>query len=104
VCHEVSRYSRTSMKARSFRYGFSHAKHGSRQRLQCTDCHRVTAGLAQSRQVSSPLANEHFPGRRGGTCATCHNGRRTFGGDLAFADCKRCHTGTSFRMPMFGGS
>ena len=100
VCHDLKRYSRTTTNARSFRYGFTHAKHGSRQRLACTDCHRVTAGLSQSKQVSSPVAAEHFPGGRGMTCARCHNGRRSFGGDLAFADCKRCHAAVTFRMPM----
>ena len=24
----------------------------------------------------------------------------TFGGDLGFNDCKRCHSGPTFRMPM----
>jgi hypothetical protein len=28
---------------------------------------------------------------------TCHNNRRAFGGD-DFADCKRCHTGQTFRF------
>lgn len=100
VCHDQKRYARTSTNARAYRYAFSHAKHGPRQRLDCADCHRVTAGLAQSRQVSSPSPSEHFPTRRGMTCATCHNGRRSFGGDLAFDDCRRCHTGSTFRMPL----
>ena len=100
VCHDVKPYSRTSTNARAFRYAFSHAKHGNAQRLSCADCHRLSAGLPQSRQVSSPAASEHFPVTRGMTCLTCHNGRRSFGGDLAFKDCRRCHTATSFRMPM----
>jgi hypothetical protein len=49
--------------------------------------------------VSSPGTAEHFPASRGMNCVTCHNGRRSFGGDLAFKDCRRCHTGTTFRMP-----
>jgi hypothetical protein len=32
-------------------------------------------------------------------CSTCHNGKRSFGGDLAFKDCRRCHRGTNFRLP-----
>jgi c(7)-type cytochrome triheme protein len=100
VCHDQKAYSRTTTNARSFRYAFSHAKHGSRERLGCTDCHNVTGGLAQSRQVSSPAAAEHFPAGRGMSCFSCHNGRRSFGGDLAFKDCRRCHTGMTFRMPM----
>jgi hypothetical protein len=50
--------------------------------------------------VSSPTAAEHFATTRGMTCLTCHNGKKSFGGDLAFKDCKRCHIGPTFRMPM----
>jgi c(7)-type cytochrome triheme protein len=99
VCHEQRPYSRTTINARAFRFSFSHAKHGRAQRLDCLDCHRLSAGLPQSRQVSSPATAEHFP-VRGMTCLTCHNGKRSFGGDLAFKDCRRCHTAASFRMPL----
>lgn len=99
TCHEVKRYSKTPTNARSFRYAFSHAKHGSRERLNCNDCHQLTAGLPQTRQVSSPSPLAHFPTTRALTCASCHNGRKAFGGDLAFRDCRRCHTGATFRMP-----
>jgi hypothetical protein len=100
VCHDQKSYTRTSANSRSFRFAFSHAKHGAGQQLACADCHTLTAGLPQSRQVSSPSAAEHFPTARGIGCLTCHNGKRSFGGDLAFKDCKRCHTGPSFRLPM----
>ncbi len=100
ACHDARSYSRTPMNGRAFRFAFSHAKHGRAQRLDCADCHRLTAGAAQSRQVSSPAASEHFPATRGMTCLSCHNGRRSFGGDLGFKDCRRCHAGDSFRMPM----
>jgi c(7)-type cytochrome triheme protein len=100
VCHEQKAYSQTSTNARAFRYSFSHAKHGSGQRLACADCHALTAGLPQSHQVSSPLSLEHFASGRGKSCLTCHNGQRSFGGDLAFKDCRRCHTSASFKMPM----
>jgi c(7)-type cytochrome triheme protein len=99
VCHEQKSYRPTSTNARSYRYAFSHADHGSRERLACTDCHLYIAGVRQGRQVTSPSPAEHFVSRRRLTCATCHNGRRSFGGDLAFDDCKRCHTGPTFRMP-----
>ncbi len=98
VCHEQKSFGRTTTNARSFRYAFSHAKHGSGQRLACADCHALTAGAPQSRQVSSPAPFEHFA-TRGKTCLTCHNGNRSFGGDLAFKDCRRCHTSASFKMP-----
>lgn len=99
VCHAQRPYTRTTTTARAFRYAFSHAKHGPAQRLSCADCHQLTAGAAQSRQVSSPAVAEHFPSVRGQACLTCHNGRRSFGGDLAFKDCRRCHTSASFKMP-----
>ena len=100
VCHDQRPYSRHTTNARAFRFAFSHAKHGTGQRLACADCHLLTAGAPQSRQVSSPAASEHFPATRGQTCLTCHNGRRSFGGDLAFKDCRRCHTSATFKMPM----
>lgn len=103
VCHDQKPFARTSTNARGFRFAFSHAKHGPGQRLACADCHLLTAGAPQSRQVSSPAATEHFPHSlttRGQTCFTCHNGKRSFGGDLAFKDCRRCHTSASFKMPM----
>ena len=100
VCHDQKSYRPTPTNARSYRYAFSHADHDAREKLACNDCHRLTAGAAQTRQVSSPAASEHFVTTRSMTCVTCHNGRRSFGGDLAFKDCKRCHSGPTFRMPM----
>jgi c(7)-type cytochrome triheme protein len=100
VCHGEGSYNPTSTNSRVFRYSFSHAKHGTRERLACQDCHQVIAGRPQSRQVSSPAAFEHFPANRAQSCASCHNGRRAFGGDLGFNSCKRCHTGATFKMPI----
>ena len=59
----------------------------TRQRLNCSDCHSYTRGLPQKRQVSSTRAQEHFPTGHN-TCATCHNGQRSFGGDLDFKGCR----------------
>lgn len=98
VCHDQRGYRRTTSNAQAFRLAFSHAEHGRRERLDCADCHRLSAGMPQSRQVSSPNPTEHFPAGRM-NCSTCHNGKRSFGGDLAFKDCVRCHAGSSFRMP-----
>ena len=97
VCHATRAFSRTPTDSPAYRMGFSHAQHSTRQRLSCPDCHNYTAGLAQRRQVSSPRALQHFPVGNS-TCATCHNGRRSFGGDLDFKTCQRCHTGQSFRV------
>jgi len=96
VCHAAKTYARTSTDSPAYRVAFSHAQHTTRQRLNCSDCHNYTAGLPQRRQVSSTRAQEHFP--TGNSCASCHNGRRSFGGDLDFKACRRCHTGSSFRI------
>jgi c(7)-type cytochrome triheme protein len=96
VCHDAKGYSRTSTDSVAFRYAFSHSTHSSRQRLNCTDCHNYTRGLPQKRQVSSTRTLEHFP-VGANTCASCHEGRRSFGGDLDFKNCAKCHPGQSFR-------
>jgi c(7)-type cytochrome triheme protein len=98
VCHDEKTFARTSTNAIAFRAAFSHARHGLRQRLDCAACHSLTAGLPQGRQVSSPRTAEHFPTGGGQSCVSCHNGKRSFGGDLAFKDCARCHTGPTFRF------
>lgn len=100
VCHNSRRYTATSSTAKSFRLSFSHARHLSREKLDCNDCHRLTAGAPQTRQVSSPVGAEHFSDTRTMSCASCHNGKKSFGGDLAFKDCRRCHSSTTFRMPL----
>jgi len=97
VCHAQKSYARTPTDAAAFHFAFSHAQHGTRQRLGCADCHNYSAGLPQRRQVSSTRPLEHFP-TGNNTCATCHNGRRSFGGDLDFKACRRCHTGQTFRI------
>jgi c(7)-type cytochrome triheme protein len=98
VCHDQKAFARTSTAARAFRVGFAHSKHAARQRLDCVSCHTLNAGSPQGRQVTSPRATEHFVTGGGQSCLTCHNGKRSFGGDLAFKDCRRCHTGSTFRM------
>jgi c(7)-type cytochrome triheme protein len=97
TCHDVASYRRTTTNAVAFNASFSHAGHGSRQRLNCADCHSLSAGLSQSKQVSLPRAAEHFSPARSVSCATCHNNKRAFG-DANFDDCKRCHTGTTFKF------
>lgn len=97
TCHAPGRLVRTSERAAAFRVGFSHAKHGSSENLRCADCHRVRAGLARGRQVSSPLALNHHAPERVSSCSSCHNGKRTFGGD-DFSSCKRCHKGSTWHF------
>lgn len=98
VCHDQKAFARTATNARAFRVGFAHSKHGPRQRLECASCHTLSAGLPQGRQASSPRVAEHFVSGGGQSCLACHNGKRSFGGDLAFKDCRRCHTGSTFRL------
>ena len=100
TCHALAPYARTPTTARAFRAGFSHAQHGARQRLACADCHSLAAGLPQSRQVSVPRTAQHSPAGRSLSCMTCHNGRRAFGDELSFKDCRRCHRGQTFRVPL----
>jgi len=98
-CHKLGRYSPTSMTARSYRVGFSHAEHSPRQRLNCESCHNVLGrGLPQARQVSSISPALHRSNARMRSCMTCHNGQRAFGDARAeFNDCKRCHKGPTFK-------
>lgn len=99
TCHALRPYARTSTAGRAFRASFNHAQHGARARLSCADCHQLTAGLPQSKQVSLPRTAQHFSVGRSISCMTCHNGRRAFGDDLNFRDCRRCHKAQTFRMP-----
>ncbi|MBV9957984.1 MAG: hypothetical protein JO360_06155 [Acidobacteria bacterium] len=97
ACHAVAAYRRTQTNAVAFGASFSHAEHGARQRLACADCHSVRAGLAQAKQVSSPRTAQHFTPARAISCATCHNNRRAFG-EADYGDCRRCHTGPTFKF------
>jgi hypothetical protein len=42
----------------------------------------------------------HHVTTRAQSCMTCHNDRRAFGTEN-FANCKRCHEGTTFRFSFF---
>lgn len=98
ACHAPGSYGPTNANARSYGIGFSHADHGPRERLNCDSCHTVAGrGLPQGRQVSSTFPAQHFPTTRAQSCMTCHNGQRSFG-ETNFNDCKRCHTGPTFRL------
>lgn len=97
TCHQPGGHSRTSTKAAGFRVGFSHAKHSGREKLTCTSCHTVRAGMPQRKQVTSPLALNHHAPAGATSCMSCHNGKRAFGGD-DFSVCKRCHTGAAWHF------
>jgi c(7)-type cytochrome triheme protein len=97
VCHALGGYGRVSTASPAYRVNFSHAGHGPRQGLRCDDCHQVRSGVPRTQQVTAPRPAQHFASGRAQSCMTCHNDRRAFGGDN-FADCKRCHTGQTFRF------
>jgi c(7)-type cytochrome triheme protein len=97
VCHQPGRPGRNSEWAKAFSLNFSHAKHGAGKNLNCASCHLVRAGMIRGRQVSAPLASMHFVPLKAMSCSSCHNNKRAFGtGD--FGDCKRCHTGRTFKF------
>jgi c(7)-type cytochrome triheme protein len=97
TCHDVASYRRTPTNAVAFNASFSHAGHSYKQRLNCADCHSLSAGMPQSKQVSAPRTAQHFSPARSVSCATCHNNKRAFG-EADYGDCKRCHTGTTFKF------
>jgi c(7)-type cytochrome triheme protein len=97
TCHQLGRLVRTSEQAAAYRVGFSHANHDASEKLACAGCHRVRAGVAQGRQVSSPLPLNHHAPAGATSCASCHNGARAFGGD-DFSTCTRCHKGPNWKF------
>lgn len=97
TCHQLGRFARTPEAAPAFRVGFSHVRHDASEGLKCADCHRVRAGMPQRRQVTSPLALNHHAPPRVASCMTCHNGKRSFGGD-DFSACVRCHKGSTWHF------
>ena len=93
TCHQLGRLVRTPEQAPAYRVGFSHANHDA----SCSACHQVRAGLQRGRQVSAPLPLNHHAPVTAFSCASCHNGQRTFGGD-EFSACKRCHKGSAWHF------
>ncbi len=94
TCHQPGGYSRTPESAQAFRVGFSHAGH---QKVNCSECHQVRAGMPQRRQVTAPQPLNHHATGRALSCVSCHNGKRAFGGD-DFTVCTRCHTGKAWHF------
>lgn len=88
TCHEAGRFggSISEGAAAYVKTPFRHDQH----RLACTACHTIMAGTARGRQVTAPTAVMHLTRKGGQNCASCHNNKRTFGGD-DFSDCTRCH-------------
>ena len=97
TCHQPGSYARTPTQAAAFKVAFSHAKHGALQKLNCSECHNVRAGMPQRRQLTAPLALNHHAPAGATSCATCHTGKRAFGGD-DFSACSRCHRGSQWHF------
>ncbi len=97
TCHQLGRLVRTPEQAPAYRVGFSHTKHDASEKLACAACHQVRAGVSRGRQVSAPSPLNHHAPAGAFSCASCHNGQRTFGGD-DFSVCKRCHKGSQWRF------
>lgn len=76
-----------SVMARAYSFRFNHQAHAEREKINCTECHRVLGEGAV--QVSLPQLREHL-GAGFQSCGACHNGRRAFSGD-AQGNCARCH-------------
>jgi hypothetical protein len=95
ICHEIAPYARvTRAKSDVLNFAFSHADHNS---VGCADCHSAKADAAQGRQITFPIAVEHFARKNSITCATCHNDRRAFG-ERDFANCMLCHKRSGFDL------
>ena len=93
VCHQEGRRPAPIRVFRTaFARSFSHAKH---KELSCSECHSLTR---RGKQISSPAAAMHKAKQGTRSCATCHNDQRAFGTE-DFSNCKRCHTGDSFKFP-----
>lgn len=96
TCHQPGRYAPTSTQSAAFKVGFSHTKHAA-QKLNCNECHSVRAGMPQGKQVTTPLPLNHHAPAGTTSCATCHNGKRAFGGD-DFSTCTKCHRGPQWHF------
>lgn len=83
--------------AKAFKANFSHAEHSGKKGLNCSSCHVILARAGGTKQVTAPATAMHFAIKGRTSCGSCHNGKRAFGAD-DFANCKRCHTGNSFRF------
>lgn len=97
TCHQPGRPIRASDGAKAFGMNFNHGEHSQRGKLGCASCHNVIAGATRGQQVSSPVAAMHFPPAGRVSCGSCHDNKRAFG-TADFANCKRCHEGSSFKF------
>ena len=57
TCHTIEPYSRTVASRATFA-AFRHSDHTAR--VSCAECHNIRPGAPQGRQVTSPVAVQHF--------------------------------------------
>lgn len=95
ICHAIEPYTRVvQRKSDVLNFAFSHSDHNS---VGCAECHSPKANAPQGKQITFPVAVQHFPRRNAITCATCHNDRRAFG-ERDFANCRLCHKSSGFDL------
>lgn len=89
-CHTLTgNKKKPSAEGRAYSFRFSHQDHAGRG-IKCAECHDVL-GSGTAVQVSVLQVREHRGGGFKG-CASCHNGRRAFSGELGTPNhCARCH-------------
>jgi c(7)-type cytochrome triheme protein len=94
TCHQPGSPNPITASSPNYLGGFSHARHVNARGVSCNSCHTVRKGTGEG-QVTGPAMRMHKSAGRSESCATCHNGKRSFGAN-DFDNCKRCHQGNSF--------
>ena len=90
TCHEAGSPGPVHAAAK-YVGSFTHNRHRS---MNCSSCHTVRPGSGRN-QVTEPTMAFHRSTGKTLSCATCHNDKRAFGA-ADFANCDRCHKGSSF--------
>ncbi|MBK8812315.1 MAG: cytochrome c3 family protein [Acidobacteria bacterium] len=87
TCHQIGGTNTISASSPVIPGNFAHTKHSF---MDCDSCHTSSNGV-----MSAPSVLMHKAPKSGTNCATCHNNEMAFGED--FTNCKRCHTGNTFK-------
>ena len=81
TCHELGPRNPIVDSNATIGFNFDHSKHS---KVDCGSCHQSQVGNGMSAVKVSMHSNA------ANSCATCHNGSRTFGASN-FANCRQCH-------------
>lgn len=89
-CHTTAgNKNRPSIMSGAYNFRFTHQDHAQREKISCTECHKVLGGDTGN-QVSLVRLKEHL-GAGYQSCGACHRGGgRAFSGDDCNS-CARCH-------------